>query len=255
MTAPIHNQISLRARCCHCWKHSHELLDVFRAPSPHPAVHLGGPCFVRHGLRRSGPALHQRGLDAGGGGRRHRPRLRPGPQREEAGAAVLGRHLVPALQPAQGHAVQPPGLCRPGEELRGGACGRRPAGRAEAGWALQGARLPHRHPDDGRGRGNLPPAGRRRCTADHGCAAGWALGWAAPQGGAGRCPRRQSPQRQRVAHAGLPRLGGGRGSAGARQGAAHVAGRAGPAQRDGRCRRARWRDQHPPVAQGAGRQR
>ena len=29
---------------------------------------------------------------------------------EQAGAAVLGRHLVPAVQPAEGDAVQPPGL-------------------------------------------------------------------------------------------------------------------------------------------------
>ena len=208
-------------------------------PPPDPAPCPADP--VRPGRCRApghspspgcpGAALRQRGLGARGGGRRHRPRLRPGPCREKARAAVLGCHLVPAVQSVEGHTVQPPGLRRPGEELRGRACGRRPAGRPEAGGSLQGARLPHGDPDDGRGCRDLPPAGRCRCAANHGGAAGRVVGGAAAEGGAGRCARWQGPVRQRMAHARLPWVGGRRGPTGARQGAAGHAGRAGAAQR------------------------
>ena len=59
--------------------------------------------------------------------------------REQAGVRLLGREVVPAVQPGQGDALQPPGLHRALARLRAGLRRRRQPGRAEDRRALQGA--------------------------------------------------------------------------------------------------------------------
>ena len=69
---------------------------------------------LRHAAARraTAPPSTQRRLAGSRQRRRHRRGLRRRQGAEQAGAAVLGRRVVPAVQPGQGHAVQPPGLRR-----------------------------------------------------------------------------------------------------------------------------------------------
>ena len=104
-------------------------------------------------------------------------RIQPGQGRGQAAVAVLGRDLVPAVQPVEGHAVQPPGLRHAEQGFRGGACRWRPAGGAEARCALQGRRLPDDDPVHPRRQRDHPPAWRSRCAAGDGPVAGRPGGW------------------------------------------------------------------------------
>ena len=80
---------------------------------------------------------------------------------------VLGREVVPAVQPGEGDALQPPGLHRALARLRAGLRRRRQPRRAEARRALQGQRLS----DDGAvhaaGRGADAAARRGRAGPLH----------------------------------------------------------------------------------------
>ena len=70
--------------------------------------------------------------------RRCRRRIHACPRRGQAGVRLLGREVVPAVQPAQCDAVQPARLHRTPAGLRAGVCGRRQPRRAKARRALQG---------------------------------------------------------------------------------------------------------------------
>eukprot|EP01136_Pigoraptor_vietnamica_P043620 Opistho-1_new@19258 len=168
-------------------------------PKPHEAApsHRSRPGLVDAPAGSPcGRTGRQRGLAASRRRCRHRTCLRPGPQREEAGAALLGRQVVPALQPAQGHAVQPSGLHRAVARLRGRAHRRRPARRPEAGQPLQGARLPDHDPVQPRGQRDHPPARRGRCAPGAEGAAARPGRRQARQDRAGRGQGRQEAQRQ-----------------------------------------------------------
>ena len=173
------------------------------------------------------PAVDQRRLAGRRGRCRHRARVHAGQGAEEAGAAVLGRELVPAVQPVEGDAVQPPGLRAAEQALRRRVRRWRPAGGAEARRALQGQRLS----DDGavhaRGQRDHAPARRGRCAAGAVAARSRPGRRAADRCRARRRARRQDDQRQRVAHAGLPLVGGRRQRARRRGRSARRARRAG----------------------------
>ena len=113
---------------------------------------------ARRGRHRLAPAPPS---DAEG-----RRRVRERARREQAGVRLLGREVVPAVQPGQGDALQPPGLHRALARLRPGLRRRRQPGRAEDRRALQGQRLS----DDGA----VQPAG---------------------PGGDAACPARSTPVR------------------------------------------------------------
>ena len=99
----------------------------------------------RRGARRGADrgaarrACHRVGI-----GRRRR-RVRQGESREQATLPLLGRGLVPAVQRSEGDDLHPPGFHRALAQFRPRLHGRRRAGRAKAGRALQRERLP----DDG----------------------------------------------------------------------------------------------------------
>jgi hypothetical protein len=118
--------------------------------------------------------------------------------REEAGAAVLGRHLVPALQPAQGHALQPAGLCRAVAQfvavhVDGDRPGAQKLGRR---FKVSGYPTVVLFGADGRSSRACParptPPGDGRAAAGPGR-------WPAGEGRAGRRPGRQALGRQRMA--------------------------------------------------------
>ena len=156
----------------------------------------------RVAVQRAG-CCRRRGLAAGGQRCRHRARVRARARRKQAGLVVLGCEVVPAVQPVEGHAVQPARLHRTQQVAGAGGDRWRPARRAEARQPLQGERLP----DDGAGapgrRRDHPLAGRSRCAAGVAAAATRPGGRPADQGGARRRTRRQDDQRRRVAHAGV----------------------------------------------------
>ena len=163
-----------------------------------------------------GFAVGQRRLGGGRHRRADRPGVRPRPGRAQAGAAVLGRELVPAVQPAQGDAVQPPGLRRAVQVVRRGRDRRRPAGGAEARRALQGAAATRRWCCSRRTapRSRACPARpmRRRCWRC--CRRAW------PAGGRSAAVladarARQADQRRRMAHARVLLVGCRRAAAGA----------------------------------------
>ena len=152
-----------------------------KAPDP-PATATQGGC-ARGPRRRRGA-----GRDRLGEGRRRR-RVRQGQGREQARIPVLGRRLVPAVQPGEGDALQPPGLHRALAPLRAGLPRRRQQERAAAGRALQDRRLSDDDPVHPRRHRDHAPARRGRRRAVH-AGAGPRDGRRAPgEGHAGRSPR------------------------------------------------------------------
>ena len=153
-----------------------------------------------------------------------RRRLRAGAQRGQTAVPVLGCQVVPALQPAAGDAVQPPGLHRTLPRFSAGLRRWRQPGRAKARRAVPRARLPDHGAVQPARRGADAPARRGRHGPVHpGVDAGHER--ATPtHGGTGRSARRrQGFECERLAAAGLLFLGNRRIPARAQEGIAGLA--------------------------------
>ena len=198
---------------------------------------------ARHGPRRRRRAGARRLLEGAGhrrAGRRPRPRRRPPPsrtpavadaadgiawkkassdadieaafahrpRRDQAGVPLLGREVVPAVQPGPGDALQPPGLHRALARLRAGVRRRRQPRRAEARHALSGQRLSDDGAAQAERRGGDPPARRGRPGPLHRAAQPRHERGPAGQGGAGRRARRRQGAEGRTTGACSPSIPG-----------------------------------------------
>ena len=179
-------------------------------------------------------------LEEGEQRRRHRGRVRGRPRRDQAGVPLLGREVVPAVQPGPGDALQPSGLHRALARLRAGVRRRRQPRRAKARHALSRQRLSDHADAQAERRGSDPPARRGRPGPLHRAAQPRHERRPAGQGGAGRrARRRQGPEGERLAPARLLFLG-------------H---RPDPGARQGRGRRRPWPSSPPPARPTSRRRR